>query len=66
MDNLDVIKLYRTEKGWQARFEGPHATLARELFDTDTLITGFTARAEAEGVLEAITQLNPDAVVLLA
>ena len=65
MNDLDVIKLYRTEAGWMARFEGPHAEQARELFDTDTLPLGFTAQAMPEEVMQLIAKLNPEAVVLL-
>ena len=65
MDDLDVIKLYRTEAGWMARFEGPHSVVMRAGFNTDTLPTAFTAQVEAGTVLQAIAQLNPDALVVL-
>ena len=66
MDDLDVIKLYRTEAGWMARFEGPHSVVMRAGFNTDTLPTAFTAQAESGMVLQAIARLNPNVVVLLA
>ncbi|KKL15890.1 hypothetical protein LCGC14_2501110 [marine sediment metagenome] len=65
MQNLDIIKLRRTAQGWVALWQGPHATLVRELFDTDTLPLGFTAQVKAAGVLEFVSQLNPDALVVL-
>ncbi len=66
MKDLDVIRLYRTEQGWMACWQGPHAYEVAQLFGTNTLPTGFTAGAEASIVLAEIARLNPDVVVLLA
>ena len=62
---MDTIRLKRTPDGWTAIWLGPHAYEVMQLFGTNTLPTGFTARAEASKVLHEIAQLNPGVVVEL-
>ena len=66
MKDLDVIKLRRTEQGWVALWQGPHAIKVARVLGTTVVPTAFTAQAESQDVLQAIAELNPEAVVLLA
>lgn len=57
------IRLYRTDREWMAKFDGPHATEIQRLFETDTIPTAFTEKAEASTVQARIQALNPDCQV---
>ena len=59
MKDLDVIRLRRTEQGWVALWQGPHAIKVAEVLGTTIVPTAFTARAEASKVLHEIARLNP-------
>ena len=65
MNDLDIIKLRRTAQGWVALWQGPHASKLAEVLGTTVVQTAYTAQAEPEFVLQAIAQLNPDALVVL-
>lgn len=53
------IILRRTPAGWMATHTGPARDRIWSLFETDTLPTAFTEKAEPAMVLEEIRRLNP-------
>lgn len=55
------IELYWSPQGWLADFVGD-AGIKRS-FGTTLIPTAFTARAKADVVLDAISRLNPSAIV---
>ncbi len=63
---MTTITLYRDAQGWQARWTGPGAADIRRLFDTDTLPTAYTPRAEGLTVQTEIQRLNPECHVTIA
>lgn len=60
--NKMKMELFKTETGWNVTTDNPEVM---ELFGTDTLPTGYTARADAGRVVDAIRALNPGADVRL-
>ncbi len=62
----NIIRLTRNEFGWFCGFEGPHSVEVEDLFGTNTIPCGFTARASSEVVLEEIRARNPGIEVVLA
>jgi hypothetical protein len=57
-----TITLVNTEHGWQSIHSDPEI---RQLFGTDTLPCAATSTTPAADVLQEITRLNPDRVVVL-
>jgi hypothetical protein len=68
----DTIELYlgrESDTGpklWLARHTGPHAGKIRELFDTDTIPTPYSAATPGSYVLRQIQDRNPEKSVRLA
>lgn len=58
------ITLFRSATGIMAQYEGERRAEVMELFEADTLPTGFTGSAEKESVLATIRKLNPDCEVV--
>lgn len=61
----NTITVMRSEQGWIAHFEGPHAADIRETFGTVMIPTAFTADAAATVVRDAIESANPDCEVYI-
>ena len=51
------------QRGWMARFRGPHAEDVIAVFGVDTLPTPFLCEVPYSRVVETVAQLNPDAQV---
>lgn len=60
---MNTITLFKTVRGWMARFSEAEI---KELFGTDTLPTPFTAAASPAVVMAEVRRLNPRCVVILS
>ena len=58
----ETIFIYKTEKGWIARFEDPNVF---KLFGTLDLPTPFTETADSEAVVRHLEGRNPECIVKL-
>lgn len=59
---MNTITLFKANGSWVSRDTDPKV---KKLFGTDTIPTSFTDRANAQFVLQRITELNPDKKVRL-
>ncbi len=56
---MNQIRIHLGPTCWLATYQGPHASLIIELFDTATIPTAYTARASLETVVAELQRLNP-------